>query len=210
VPFSVFFRIFGNFKKARFYRLDYYYTTFSYSVQAFLRDFYKIFILLRMLFTLSLQTVEKERSMENKSYKKSEEVLAEIYRNAQLALQSIADIMPQVEDEDVKAELEAQHEEYERFSAKAAMIAKNRGIELKEPNPFKKAMMWGSIKMSTLTDNSRSHIADMMVQGTVMGNTSLRASAGEIDPDENDEIYALLNEMLTREEQFEKKWKEYL
>ena len=148
--------------------------------------------------------------MENKSYKKSEEVLAEIYRNAQLALQSIADIMPQVEDEDVKAELEAQHEEYERFSAKAAMIAKNRGIELKEPNPFKKAMMWGSIKMSTLTDNSRSHIADMMVQGTVMGNTSLRASAGEIDPDENDEIYALLNEMLTREEQFEKKWKEYL
>ena len=148
--------------------------------------------------------------MENKSYKKSEEVLAEIYRNAQLALQSIADIMPQVEDEDVKAELEAQHEEYERFSAKAAMIAKNRGIELKEPNPFKKAMMWGSIKMSTLTDNSRSHIADMMVQGTVMGNTSLRTSAGEIDPDENDEIYALLNEMLTREEQFEKKWKEYL
>ena len=148
--------------------------------------------------------------MENKSYKKSEEVLAEIYRNAQLALQSIADIMPQVEDEDVKAELEAQHEEYERFSAKAAMIAKNRGIELKEPNPFKKAMMWSSIKMSTLTDNSRSHIADMMVQGTVMGNTSLRTSAGEIDPDENDEIYALLNEMLTREEQFEKKWKEYL
>ena len=148
--------------------------------------------------------------MENKSYKKSEEVLAEIYRNAQLALQSIADIMPQVEDEDVKAELEAQHEEYERFSAKAAMIAKNRGIELKEPNPFKKAMMWGSIKMSTLTDNSRSHIADMMVQGTVMGNTSLRTSAGDMHPDEDEEIYQLVNEMLTREEQFEKKWKEYL
>ena len=148
--------------------------------------------------------------MQKNERKKDEELLAEIYRNAQLALQSIADIMPQVEDEDVKAELEAQHEEYERFSAKAAMIAKNRGIELKEPNPFKKAMMWGSIKMSTLTDNSRSHIADMMVQGTVMGNTSLRTSAGDMHPDEDEEIYQLVNEMLTREEQFEKKWKEYL
>ena len=148
--------------------------------------------------------------MENNSCKKSEEVLAEVYRNAHLALQSISDILPQVEDKDVIAELENQHEEYERFAARAAMIARDKGIELKEPNAFKKAMMWGSIKMSTLTDNSRSHIADMMVQGTVMGNSALRTSAGDMCPDDNDEVYQLVNDMLTREEQFEKKWKEYL
>ena len=148
--------------------------------------------------------------MENHSNKKSEEVLAEVYRNAHLALQSISDILPQVEDQDVIAELENQHEEYERFAARAAMIARDKGIELKEPNAFKKAMMWGSIKMNTLTDNSRSHIADMMVQGTVMGNSSLRTSAGDMRPDDNDEVYQLVNDMLTREEQFEKKWKEYL
>ena len=106
--------------------------------------------------------------MENKHFKQTEEALAEIYRNAQLALTSIVDIMPQVEDEEVKNELTFQHEEYERFSAKAAMLAKDKNIELKEPNIMKKAMMWGSIKMSTLTDNTRAHIADMMVQGTVM------------------------------------------
>jgi hypothetical protein len=148
--------------------------------------------------------------MENHSNKKSEEVLAEVYRNAHLALQSISDILPQVEDQDVIAELENQHEEYERFAARAAMLARDKGIELKEPNAFKKAMMWGSIKMNTLTDNSRSHIADMMVQGTVMGNSSLRTSAGDMRPDDNDEVYQLVNDMLTREEQFEKKWKEYL
>ena len=148
--------------------------------------------------------------MENKSCKKSAEVLAEIYRNAQLALQSIADIMPQVDDTAVRAELEAQHEEYERFAAKAAMLAKDKGIELKEPNPFKKAMMWGSIKMNTLTDNSRAHIADMMIQGTVMGITSLRTTASELPIDGNDEIIALLNEMIETEEGFEEKWKEYL
>ena len=90
------------------------------------------------------------------------------------------------------------------------MIAKNRGIELKEPNMMKKAMMWGSIKMSTLTDNSRSHIADMMVQGTVMGIDALRTTANDLSPEGNEDIADLLREMITVEEEFEKKWKEYL
>ena len=148
--------------------------------------------------------------MENDKRKKTEEALAEIYRNAQLALESISDILPQVEDWEVRAQLQAQHEEYEKFSAKAAMLAKDKGIEVKEPNAFKKMMMWGSIKMNTLTDNSRAHIADMMVQGTVMGVTSLRTTASELDPDGDAEIVALLDEMIEREEQFEKKWKEFL
>ena len=148
--------------------------------------------------------------MENQDKNVSEEILAEIYRNAQLALQSIADILPQVDDEKVKEELLLEHEEYEKFSARAAKIAKDRGIELKEPNIFKKAMMWGSIKMSTLTDNSRSHVADMMLQGTVMGISALRTSAGDTYKDASDEIMALLHEMIEVEERFEKTWKEYL
>ena len=75
---------------------------------------------------------------------------------------------------------------------------------------MKKAMMWGSIKMSTLTDNSRSHIAEMMVQGTVMGITALRATAGDIPTDGNQEIISLLHELIHKEEQFEKTWKNYL
>ena len=148
--------------------------------------------------------------MENQARKQTEETLAEIYRNAQLALQSISNILPAVEDDATREELHRQHEEYERFSAKAMMIAKDRGIELKEPNMMKKAMMWGSIKMSTLKDNSRSHIADMMAQGSLMGISALRKTAGELSPDGNEEIKKLLNEMIEKEEEFEKTWKEYL
>ena len=148
--------------------------------------------------------------MEQKTLKKPEEALSEIYRNAQLALESISDILPAVEDAEIKNELLSQHEQYEQFSAKAQMLAKNLGTELKEPNAFKKMMMWGSIKMNTLTDNSRAHIADMMIQGTVMGITSLRTTASELPIDGNDEILALLDEMIKTEEAFEKKWKEYL
>ncbi|MBE7078744.1 MAG: hypothetical protein IJD33_03655 [Clostridia bacterium] len=148
--------------------------------------------------------------MEQKTLKKPEEALSEIYRNAQLALESISDILPAVEDAEIKNELLSQHEQYEQFSAKAQMLARNLGTELKEPGAFKKMMMWGSIKMNTLTDNSRAHIADMMIQGTVMGITSLRTTASEVPVDGNDEILALLDEMIKTEEAFEKKWKEYL
>ena len=81
---------------------------------------------------------------------------------------------------------------------------------MKEPGAMKKMMMWGSIKMSTLTDNSRSHIAEMMVQGTVMGITALKATAGDVPIDGNEEVLALLEEMIKAEEEFEKIWKGYL
>lgn len=141
--------------------------------------------------------------------KQTEEGLAEIYRNAQLAITSISDVMPSLEegDETLREELIAQHEAYEQFSARAQMLARDLEIELKEPNPMKKVMMWGSIKMSTMTDNSRSHIAEMMAQGTVMGITALLRTQRELK-DGDERIFALFEEMIQKEEEFEKRWKE--
>ena len=148
--------------------------------------------------------------MEQNVQKQSAEVLAEVYRNTQLALQSISNLLPQVEDMPTREELIRQHEEYEQISAKATVLAKDRDIEVKEPNPFKKAMMWGSIKMSTMTDNSPSHIAEMMIQGTVMGITALKKSIGELSPEADDDIRALAQEFLDMEERFEEIWKKRL
>ncbi len=141
--------------------------------------------------------------------KKDEEVLAEIYRNSQLALQSISNILPEAEDEEIRKEIESEHEGYEKISGKACVIAKNRGIELKEPNPMKKMMMWGSIKMSTLTDGTRAHIAEMMIQGTVMGITSLKTTESKAECSD-EEICELLREFISLEEKYEKRLKAFL
>jgi len=149
--------------------------------------------------------------MEDTKIKQSEEALAEIYRNCQLALQSISNILPEVDNERLGAEIKLQHEEYEKISGKAAALAKDRGIELKEPGAIKKMMMWGSIKMSTMTDNSCAHIAEMMLQGTLMGITALRKTESELPPDFADQqIKDLLRALLDAEERFEKRLKEYL
>lgn len=148
--------------------------------------------------------------MEEHKNKQSEEILAEIYRNCQLALESINDILPAVEDDALRAEIVSQHEEYEKISAKAACLAKDKGLEIKEPNPIKKAMMWSSIKMSTAFDNTKAHIAEMMIKGTVMGITSLKTSQNEAYECADEKVLALLEELIELEECFEKRLKEHL
>lgn len=142
--------------------------------------------------------------------KKASELLAEVYRNAHYALQSIADILPETEDEKLREELMKMHEGYEQISGKAAVYARDNGIELKEPGAVKKAMMWSSIKMSTLKDDSSEHIAEMMTQGTVMGITALSRSLGETREDSDDEIVKIAEELLHMEQKYEETLKTYL
>ncbi len=141
--------------------------------------------------------------------KHTSELLAEIYRNTHYALQSISDILPETEDEELREELKRMHDGYEKISGKAAMFGRENGVELKEPNPVKKAMMWGSIKMSTLKDNSRAHVAEMMTQGTVMGITSLTRSINE-NAEQDERVKDLAEELLHLEQDYEKKLKNYL
>ncbi len=143
--------------------------------------------------------------------KKSEEVLAEVHRNCAYALQSISDILPETDDEEIKAELLRQHEEYERIGGKAALLARERAIELKNPGPIKKAMMWTGIKMNAMKDDSRAHIAEMMVQGTVMGITALRSTLGEMSDEYADaDVKDLAEDLLHTEEDFERVWKKII
>ena len=146
--------------------------------------------------------------MEN--IKSDSEIIAEIYRNAQLAQVSITDLLPEVEDEEIKEELIREHEEYEKICSQAASLALRFGLELKEPSPIKKAMMWSAIKMGAANDNSRQNVAQMMVRGTVNGITSLKTSLTDGEAVMNVDVKALLKELIAVEEGFEKKLKKFL
>ena len=142
--------------------------------------------------------------------KKDSEIIAEIYRNAQLALTSISDILPEVEDVAIKEEILRQHEEYEKVCSKAAELAHKFDVDVKEPNPMKKAMMWSAIKMGTANDNSPQNIAQMMIRGTVNGITSLRRSLTDGSKFMDEEVKSLLTELIELEEGFEEKFKAFL
>ncbi len=142
--------------------------------------------------------------------KNDSEIVAEIYRNAQLALTSISDIMPSIEDGDIREEVMREHEEYEKICSKAAKLALKYDIDLKEPSPIKKAMMWSAIKLGAANDNSSQNIAQMMIRGTVTGVTSLKTSLTDGGKKMDDEVKKLLTELIALEEGFEKKLKTFL
>ena len=142
--------------------------------------------------------------------KSDSEILAEIYRNAQLAQVSITDLLPEVEDEEIKEELLREHEEYEKICSQAAHLATRYELDLKEPSPIKKAMMWSAIKMNAATDNSRQNVAQMMIKGTVNGITSLKTSLTDGEKIMNIDVKNLLTDLISLEEGFERKLKSYL
>lgn len=142
--------------------------------------------------------------------KKDSEILAEVYRNAQLALTSISDVLPEVDDVKIKEEIMRQHEEYEKICSKAASLAHRLNVELKDPNPVKKAMMWSAIKMGTANDNSAQNVAQMMIRGTVTGITSLKTSLTDGSKYMDEEVKTLLTELIELEESFEERLKSYL
>lgn len=145
--------------------------------------------------------------MEKNEY--NEKAINDIYKNAHIALQSISDLLPSVEDEDIKAELKDEYEGYEKVIGEVSTFMAENGIEPKDVNPFKKAMLWSSIKMKTLFDNSRNQVAEMMINGTVMGINELTAMKNEqtnLDP----VVLELLEKLLKLEEEYEQRLKKYL
>ena len=71
-------------------------------------------------------------------------------------------------------------------------------------------MMWGSVKLNALKDNTRAHIAEMLTQGTVMGITARARSNGDSKDCADEDTLALANELLDMEQKYEKKLKNFL
>ena len=131
------------------------------------------------------------------------------YKNARIALQSISDLLPNVDDNELKEELRSQYEGYEQIASKMSKYMSENGLEVKSINVVKKAMLWGSIKLKTLFNNSKNQIAEMMLKGTDMGIIELTAMLNE---QENllPEIKDLLQELLYKEETYQERLKKFL
>ena len=133
----------------------------------------------------------------------------DVYKNAHIALQSISDLLPSVDGDEIKDELKEQYEGYEKAIGEISTFMAEQGLESKDINPFKKAMMWSGIKMNTMFDNSRTHIAEIMIKGTVMGITELTAMKNESD-NLDDNVLKYLDDLLTLEEEYEQRLKKFL
>ncbi|MBQ6922317.1 MAG: hypothetical protein IJQ66_04435, partial [Clostridia bacterium] len=85
----------------------------------------------------------------------NEKALNDAYKNAHIAMQSISDLLPAVEDDALKCELDKQFKGYEEQIDKISGFMSENGVTEEDINGFKKAMLWSSIKLKTAFNNGK-------------------------------------------------------
>ena len=147
---------------------------------------------------------------ETATIKKSAEasLCCDVYRNAKMGAEAILNLLPSGEDESLKSELTSQLTKYEEFAADAKELLEKRGESPLEESGFSKMMAKMGIKMNTLIDKTSSHVAQMVIEGAVMGVTDIQKRLNEAD--DYGEAEPIAKKLIAFEEDTAQKMKEYL
>lgn len=92
-----------------------------------------------------------------------------IYQNSQMGVDTITELMDITSDEGFKDRLHAQLKEYRQIHDKAAQMLETNGFNEEGLSAFEKIRTYLMINFQTLSDDSVSHIAEMLIIGSTMG-----------------------------------------
>ena len=142
---------------------------------------------------------------------KNGDLAAAIYKNVKMGSDLIVTMMPKIDDQQLKADVTEQLASYEKYASKAKKLIKSSGEELKEESAISKFMAKMGVQMNTLTDSTTSHLAEMMIQGSVMNVTDLIRKIHESEnTDGGSAEITMAREVVHFEEKNIEKFKEYL
>ncbi len=113
---------------------------------------------------------ERKRKMQETMTKEAE-LLEQVYKNVKMGSDSIVKLLGKVSDSNFKTDLTDQLNGYESIAAKAKKRLKEMGAEAKEENVMVKLWSGIGMAMSTFTDSTDSHIAQLVAEGSTMGIT---------------------------------------
>lgn len=135
--------------------------------------------------------------------------LDEIHKGACMGMDAIHFVREKVEDEKLKKELDKEYEQYQDISKKIEKIyPKYNDDKPHETNVINKAMTWYGIEMKTMTDESSSKIAELLLQGVNMGIIEGRKVLNKKEIDE--EVNNLIDEYVTMQEESVERLKKFL
>lgn len=136
-------------------------------------------------------------------------ILDELNKGACMGKDAINFILDKVKDNGLKEELSNQYKKYNEISDKINNIyQKYNDDKPHETTIINKAMTWYGIEMKTLTDDSTSKIAELLLQGTNMGIIEGRRLLNH--KDSNKEINSLVQEYVDMQEKAVEKLKTFL
>ena len=149
--------------------------------------------------------------MENSQKKADEALLQEIYKNVTMGTDSLMTILGKAEDETLRENLSADLDTYEGYAKRAKEKLEAMSVEPKGVNALQKLPAEMGITMSTLTDRSTSKMAELMIEGAVMGVTEFKELIREADKNGASlENVRLAGDVLSFHEEMINKMRRYL
>ena len=136
-------------------------------------------------------------------------VLDELNKGACMGRDAIHYIMDKVKDEDLKKELDNQYKEYQKILDKTGKVYPEYSEkEPHETGAMTKAMTFWGIEMKTMTDDTTSKLAELLMQGTNMGIIEGRRLLNHKSSDK--EVNDILEEYVAMQEAAVEKLKHFL
>lgn len=90
-----------------------------------------------------------------------------------MGVDSIADVLPHVKDEQLRKKLTFCKEEHEKLREELNQLLNKYHDDGKDPNPIAKGMSWMKTNMKLTMEDTDATIADLMIDGCNMGVKSL-------------------------------------
>ncbi len=106
-----------------------------------------------------------------------EMLLQDIYSSSKMGIESIAKLLPKVSNQDFKNMLSGQITKYQEFVTTATTSLTQLGSVPKDATVMQKLPADMGIAMETAMDKSDSKIAELMINGSVMGITEIKKAA---------------------------------
>lgn len=136
-------------------------------------------------------------------------LLNEVYRATKMGQHAINAVLPKVTNIQLRDKIESQYDAYSRIATKSGRMLRNSNTEPEKTPLMQRIGLWSSVQMNTLTDNSTSHIANMMIQGSTMAITDMTKKLHEL-PDADAGAKELAEEYIACEQKHIDSMKKYL
>ena len=134
------------------------------------------------------------------------ELLVAVYKNVKMASDSLLNLMPKVKDDKLKNDMTVQISVYEGFASRAAKLLAEEGVK-----PEEESMMTKLGAKMGMAMNTASHIAEMIIEGSVMGVNDVTKAIHEAEQrGVSGEPLHLAQHLCEYEEQIAEDFKSYL
>ncbi|NLG93327.1 MAG: hypothetical protein GX485_07225 [Clostridiales bacterium] len=120
--------------------------------------------------------------MQRKKTDENASLLNHIYHTAQLRLDAVQMLLPQVRNEPpLRRQAERQKEDYLFIAEKTKQMLRDSGRMPDSERFLKKAVSLGSLRMNTFANKTPAHIAKVMITGTEAGISDMTKNLNLFD-----------------------------